>query len=80
MSSTEETFDKAGGPAFPSVSEGGPDSGLHPEFNPGMTLRDWFAGQMLPRIATGWPNDASRVELARRCYEIADAMIAERSK
>lgn len=44
----------------------------------GMSIRDWFAGQMLPRMGVGWPNDENKMILASRCYEIADAMIAAR--
>ena len=45
----------------------------------GMTLRDWFAGQAL----TGWmhdglPRDRDDV-VARECYAMADAMLAERA-
>lgn len=45
----------------------------------GMTLRDWFAGQAIYTLSQkthgydpGW--------MAKACYEVADAMIAERSK
>lgn len=61
------TEKKDGGPTFPT--EWGQD---------GLTIRDWFAGQMLPRMGTGWPNDENKMLLARRCYEIADAMLAAR--
>lgn len=40
---SEETKIDWGGSAFPI--EGGVDSGLYPD--PGMSLRDWFAGQAL---------------------------------
>lgn len=62
-----------GGPAFPQGHMDGPE--VNPE---GMTLRDWFAGQMLPRIGTGWPNLENREHLARQAYQMADAMIAAR--
>lgn len=45
----------------------------------GMTLRDWFAGQAL----TGFCNTDMPFETmgaAKRCYAIADAMLAERGK
>jgi hypothetical protein len=55
--------------------------------HPGMTLRDWFAGQALAGIA---PAPAENVALMRKeagtqslseiAYAIADAMIAERNK
>lgn len=71
-----------GGPAFPA--EGGDGSGLHA--NPGMSLRDWFAGQALPgcmlRCAASEKADGETVEgmFSRRAYEVADAMLKERKK
>jgi hypothetical protein len=59
---------KTGGTAFP-VS--GAESAA-----PGMSLRDWFAGQAL---ASGIDKRIP-AELAQACYYIADAMIAERDK
>ena len=47
---------------------------------PPMTLRDWFAGQVLyglHGIPTGWAEQRS---VAQRCYAMADAMLAERAK
>jgi hypothetical protein len=55
-------------PAFPPMH----DPATHPS---GMTLRDYFAGQALLIIAA--MPDKLRVQ---RAYEIADAMLAERSK
>lgn len=46
---------------------------------PGMTLRDWFAGQALSRLAVmnaSWPANV----VPEYCYRIADAMIAARDK
>jgi hypothetical protein len=63
---------KDGGTAFPGVY--GPAS----EYNCGMTLRDYFAAAMLPRIGMGWPNEENRQVLARQAYQMADAMIAAR--
>ena len=42
-----------------------------------MNLRQWYAGQAL--AATDWQSNSSeRIPvLAQRCFEIADAMIAE---
>ncbi len=62
-----------GGPAFPIEMTATP-------YAPGMTLRDWFAGQ----IACGdtanseggvWKNEAGR---ARFYYRLADAMLEAR--
>lgn len=64
-----------GGNAFPA--EGGSDSGLHPD--PGMSLRDWFAGKALAGSLAGEPGSHLVPErLARDCYAFADAMIAAR--
>lgn len=61
-----------GGSAFPC--EGGENSGLYAD--PGMTLRDWFAGQALASFAQG---DGAKTRAAF-AYEIADAMIAQRKR
>lgn len=53
--------------------------GYGPEF--GMTLRDWFAGQALAMAAPAYVNLPESAEiLARRCFAVADAMLAERAK
>lgn len=68
----------AGGAAFPgpSFTENGYSSG----HDMGMSLRDWFAGQ----IVAGWcanpnliPNPKTTPEAA---YDLADAMLAERDR
>lgn len=70
-----------GGPAFP-----------YPHYehqDPGMSLRDWFAGMALiglmarlaqpshKVISEGWREAGSEADLA---YKIADAMLKEREK
>jgi hypothetical protein len=76
---------ETGGPAFPA--EGGSDSGLHA--NPGMTLRDWFAGQIAAGLSSNTEETKSMRMInlkesvdatARVSYMIADALIRERSK
>ena len=75
-----------GGPAFPfgQISEvtGQPINGF---FAPGMTLRDWFAGQALSGLtpADGFTPDHKDtpimiMDLAINAYQIADAMLAAR--
>ncbi len=71
-----------GGPAFP---RGGSD---HDEPEDGMSLRDWFAGQVVNGIAAAlgreFPADTTPeslvVNLSISSYVIADAMLAERNK
>ena len=47
---------------------------------PGMTLRDWFAGQALAGILAGRYWEIVRIDNpATASYELADAMIAERA-
>jgi hypothetical protein len=67
-----------GGPAFPIDAFG--ESRLDPSW--GMSLRDWFAGQTLACMGT-WnftQTDSDRKDMALRCYKMADAMLAERTK
>lgn len=72
-----------GGQAFPT--EGGDMSGLYPD--PGMSLRDWFAGQALagmmamPNFENGnFHNNCGEpfAGPAGYAYRMADAMIAAR--
>lgn len=75
--------ERDGGPAFPQgVAEILGRGATSDEFGfPGMSLRDWFAGQALigllacPDIILGGPKD-----YASRAFEHADAMLAERAK
>ena len=62
-----DTHIKDGGPAFPILRSD----------QPGMTLRDWFAGQALAGLlanggAQFWEGDA------QNAYAAADAMLAAR--
>ena len=75
-------FKTTGGPAFPSEGEGHGNPKYH---SPGMTLRDWFAGQALAGITansyTPWTPDAADISdetLAKSAYDLADAMLAAR--
>lgn len=85
-----------GGQAFPAEvdgSDGFTQVGDQRFRVPGLTKRDWFAGQVLPEMVR--QSDDVPVEeikramvkygvktvdqlTARRCYELADAMLAER--
>ena len=64
-----------GGPAFPSVGEGFGN----PSYSaPGMTLRDWFAGQALAGLIADQSRDGSADDRARYAYAYADAMLKAR--
>lgn len=63
-------------PAFPNVGDG--------ERYDGMTLRDYFAGQAIIGLLNISPNQTGRGDitqiLVESAYQVADAMLAERSK
>ena len=63
-----------GGPAFPVAV----DKLLVSE---GMTLRDWFAGQVLQGLVSDGKRYEDRFveEVAVECYEMADEMLQARS-
>lgn len=69
-----------GGPAFPVETTAMP-------YAPGMTLRDWFAGQAIGAVISQFTdgfvaNPASRHNAAeyfgKAAYEVADAMLEAR--
>ena len=71
-----------GGPAFPVVVE----NGWLGHTGYGMTLRDWFAGQVLGNLDAQRIADLSRTmkcdpatSAARVAYGMADAMISART-
>ena len=63
--------------AFPSGDKAAFPSST---FEPGMTLRDWFAGQALIGAAVEGARADGVRGLAFTAFQIADAMLAERSK
>lgn len=79
---TEDFFEKAGGSAFPFVAEGGNDSGLHPELQPGMTLRDYFAAHaligMLSQVEDASRQGITPEKTAAAAYKMSDAMLKAR--
>ena len=63
-----------GGPAFPRA--GSP----YVKAQEGMSLRDWFAGQVLQGLSSNADRWVSTNEvIAKSCYEAADAMLKARS-
>lgn len=70
-----DEFEKDGGPAF---AAGAADGG-HGWTQPGMSLRDWFAGKALGESTREiWSNHKPE-DVAKRCYDLADAMLAQRN-
>ena len=67
-----------GGPAFPVPADGATDGRTH---DAGMTLLDWYAGQALQGRAHRFDNPHERRDLlAQDCYDIAEAMLAEKAR
>ena len=66
-----------GGPAFPSEQSETQDGTWNQTYDPGMSLRDWFAGQALADLASLTESN-SDIAIAKTAYRIADAMIAAR--
>jgi len=63
-----------GGAAFPHEAvKFNTDAGT------GMTLRDYFAGQAVSGLYAD-ANTWTHVEAAKCCYDLADAMLAERDR
>jgi hypothetical protein len=76
MSTTKQHIDD-GGTAFPHTTVNNMGGFV---LQPGMSLRDWFAGQAMTQfIGFGAGSDDEYFELvARALYKMADAMIAAR--
>lgn len=74
-----------GGTAFPVPGYDGPAAGggsFTQTPQPGMTLRDWFAGQVLPAVyhPGGRYGPEGFAQVAEYAYAMADAMLAERDR
>jgi len=73
---------ETGGSAFPLQGCADPHGRVecfqYPE--PGMTLRQWYAGQALAGYVAGENRRMVVGEVASLCFRLADAMIAEGSK
>jgi len=67
-----------GGPAFP-ITQTNPRNGVILEHWPGMSLRDWFAGQALTAALTLSPPVLPE-QIAAVAYAIADAMMVVRNE
>lgn len=72
-----------GGSAFPRQPLWQIDGSQVSLVQEGMTLRDYFAGQALINMSHPEVLKVSEVDascIAEACYEVADAMLAERAK
>lgn len=67
---------QTGGPAFPNKASGCGGSSLDSN---GMTLRDYFAAQVMSSLMQGMSPKNFKWS-AQRAYHMADAMIAERNE
>jgi hypothetical protein len=77
------TLQNNGGAAFPQPQgtfNGTPYSSREVEGDSGMTLRDYFAGQAVSGLYADAKYTGSHVEAAKCCYDLADAMLAERNR
>ena len=69
--------EKDGGQAYPAAW-GNPEQGG--DYVPGMTLRDWFAGQALAALISHYEGeDGSMDGIPADAFQYADAMIAARA-
>lgn len=69
---------KDGGPAFPWPHTQYPNGEVE-WGSPGMTLRDWFAGQALAGLCNG-AHGYGAENTAAEAYSVADAMLAARKE
>ena len=71
-----------GGPAYPHIKEVKKENGQTNSIKwfPGMSLRDYFAGQALNNELPYNRRDDRLQGIAEAAYEMADAMIKERDK
>jgi hypothetical protein len=71
---------KDGGAAFPHQAQNwDSDCGCYVKnlnYERGITIRDWFAGQALTKASQGSSRTAD--DIAKRAYYIADAMLIAR--
>ena len=64
-----------GGPAFPTLADNG-----HETNQDGMSLRDYFAGMAMQSLILAAKTSQDVDLLSKGAYQLADAMLKERSK
>ena len=72
------SFTTNGGPAFPLVFDD--DTKATREIFSGMSLRDWFAGMAMQALILAAKTSQDVDLLSKGAYQMADAMLKERSK
>lgn len=68
-----------GGPAFPQAQIAGADVPVDLADHGGMSLRDYFAAKAMQALIAANLNDTWSADVSK-AYDIADAMLKERSK
>lgn len=76
-SEMQEFLLKTGGPAYPGQIVN--DDKSHYAF-PGMTVRDYFAGQVIAIMAQDGLKDGDFTHYCRQAFQIADAMVEARGE
>jgi hypothetical protein len=71
------TTPKDGGPAFPGENDANKEYNW---VNKGMSLRAYFAGQLMEGAIAGMRSEWDKNDMAKWCVERADALIAELEK
>lgn len=69
-----------GGPAFPEGVAVDNSYGLHFSSSPGLSIRDYFAGQALAGMLADPTSDGTKSQYASDAYAYADAMLKAREK
>jgi hypothetical protein len=64
-----------GGPAFPTLADNG-----HAMNQDGMTMRDYFAAKAMQSLILAAKTSQDVDLLSKGAYQMADAMLKERSK
>ena len=78
---SDEEIKKTGGSAFPVIK-----TTFGQQYEPnvhsvgGMTMRDYFAAEAMKMKWSSANSTASIEDVAAWCYQLADAMIAERAQ